>query len=293
MRKFKKINWRGILSAILVGVLLVGSVAGLGAVFGKDTKNISSTAFSVGAIDENGNYVKSDVSIYTKDLFECQGLSIEPDFEATGTYRVFYYSEDKNFIGSTDALNAADGVYNKGAEYAFATYARVMITPEVPVDEDGNEEEEFKIRFYEAVSYASDYTISVNKKQDSSNYPVKGENKLVFYENTGVSISDGVNGFTLDIGGADFNVSDLVSTVGCRKICVAGDPSTFAKLRVDFLKADVNAGYAELNDSMMWDYKVVDGITFAITEVPAECAGILLYNSDGSVDFSAFGLFVW
>ena len=81
-RKFK---WKNIISFVLVGVLLVGAVAGLGSVFNKDTKTISSTAFAVGGINEKGNYVESKTSIYTKDMFECQGLSIEPDFEATGT----------------------------------------------------------------------------------------------------------------------------------------------------------------------------------------------------------------
>ena len=161
-RKFK---WKNIISFVLVGVLLVGAVAGLGSVFNKDTKTISSTAFAVGGINEKGNYVESKTSIYTKDMFECQGLSIEPDFEATGTYKVFYYDSNKNFLGATEALNAEDGVYNKESIFAFAKYARIMITPVVPVDEDGNEKEDFKIRFYDVVGYANDYTISVKKDQ--------------------------------------------------------------------------------------------------------------------------------
>ena len=163
-RKFKLKN---IISFVLVGVLLVGAVAGLGSVFNKDTKTIYSSAFSVGGINDNGNYVESKTSIYTKDMFECQGLSIEPDFEATGTFKVFYYNADKNFIGATDELKAEDGVYTKGDTFAVARYARIMITPDVPVDEDGIEEEDFKIRLYEVNSYASDYKISVDKKQNA------------------------------------------------------------------------------------------------------------------------------
>lgn len=155
--------------SIISGIVLVALIAGVLALavswLGKDTKSISSTEFAVGGINEQGNYVESKTSIYTKDMFECQGLTIEPDFEATGTYQVFYYSENKNFLGSTDVMNAEDGVYNKGETFAVAQYARVMITPDVPTDEDGNVEEDFKIHFYEVVSYANDYTITVNKKQ--------------------------------------------------------------------------------------------------------------------------------
>lgn len=165
MKRFKRIKWKNIISVVLVGVLLVASVAVVGSVFGKDTKTISSTAFAVGGINEQGNYAESKTSIYTKDMFECQGLSIEPDFEATGTYKVFYYDSNKNFVGATNELNAEDGVYTKGDTFAIAQYARIMITPDVPTDDEGNEVEDFKIRFYEATSYASDYTITVSKEQ--------------------------------------------------------------------------------------------------------------------------------
>lgn len=156
--------------SIISGIVLVALIAGVLALavswLGKDTKSISSTEFAVGAINAEGVYVKNDQSIYTKDLIECQGLSIEPDFEATGTYQVFYYGEDKNFIGATDPINAEDGVYNKGTTFPVAKYCRIMITPDVPTDEDGNVEEDFKIRFYEVAGYANDYNITVNKKQN-------------------------------------------------------------------------------------------------------------------------------
>lgn len=156
---------KSIISGILLVAIIAGVLALAGSLLGKETKTISSTEFSVGGINAQGNYVESKTSIYTKDMFECQGLTIEPDFEATGTYQVFYYDENKNFMGATEDFNAADGVYTKGSAFPFAVYARIMITPAVPTDEDGNIEENFKIRFYEVVGYANDYTITVNKKQ--------------------------------------------------------------------------------------------------------------------------------
>ena len=173
MRRFKKIKWKNIISTVLVGVLLVGAIAGLSSIFGKDTITIRSTAFSVGAIDSNGNYEKSDLSIYTDNLFECDGLTIEPDFKATGTFEVFYYNSEKEFVVSSGSMDAVDGVYeisdtitatgDGSTSYEDVTYARVMITPAVPTDDDGKEVKNFKIRFYEVSSYANDYKITVDK----------------------------------------------------------------------------------------------------------------------------------
>ena len=46
-----------------------------------------------------------------------------------------------------------------------AKYARIVITPDTPVDEDGKVEEDFKIHWYNKLTYANDYTITVDKKQ--------------------------------------------------------------------------------------------------------------------------------
>ena len=170
MAKFKfklKKSWKNIVSIALACLTLAGAIVGISVIAKKakeDTKEISPT-FYVGAIDASGNYMESDTSIYTKNLFECDGLSIEPDFEATGTYQVFYYDSQKNFIESTEPMNAYDGVYNKEDTVFGAFYCRVMITPDAPLDEDGLAVKDFKIRFYEVIKYANAYKILVNKVQ--------------------------------------------------------------------------------------------------------------------------------
>ena len=116
-------------------------------------------AFTRGCIDANGSYVKSNTSIYTEDMFECQGLTIEPDFKASGTYQVFYYAADEMFIGATEEMNANDPAYVKGDTFPLAKYCRVLITPDNGGDGD------FSVKFYNVTSYANDYTITVNKKQ--------------------------------------------------------------------------------------------------------------------------------
>ena len=152
-------------SVVLIAII-VSSAALLISFSNRKTTTIHSTEFSVGAINSEGIYVENNKSIYTKDLIECQGLTITPDFEANGTFQVFYYGEDKIFVGFTDALKASDGIYLKDSTFENAKYCRIMITPDVPVDEDGNVDEDFKIRFYNVLSFANDYTITVNKKQN-------------------------------------------------------------------------------------------------------------------------------
>ena len=176
-----------ILSVVLLCALGIGAISGVSALSEKlkdERKQIYPT-FAVGSVDENGTYKENERSIYTPELVECQGLSIEPDFEATGTFRVFYYNMDKVFLGSTDEMNASDGVYTKDSientnTFPLAAYCRIVITPSVPVDDDGVEVENFEIHFWEVAKYASEYTISVNKEQKNltkKNLFVRNEKK--------------------------------------------------------------------------------------------------------------------
>ena len=166
LRIIKRIPWVDVLIVILVSALMIGGIAAITKAAKEDKKTISSTEFKRGALDANGLYVESDTSIYTKDLIECVGLEIEPDFEVSGDYQVFYYGTDKSFIGASALMDAqTDGVYIKGNEYPLAKYCRIVISPAAPEDEDGDVEEDWKIKFYEVAGFADDYTIRVDKKQ--------------------------------------------------------------------------------------------------------------------------------
>ena len=167
MRNFlRRIRWKEVICFVLLAAIGIGAVVGISSALTNKTKTISSLAFERGAInEETGVYMESKTSIYTKDVFECQGLVIEPDFEATGTYQVFYYGEYKTFLGATEPMKATAGVYERGDEFPIAKYARIVITPETPVDDDGKVEEDFKIHWYNKLTYANDYTITVDKKQ--------------------------------------------------------------------------------------------------------------------------------
>lgn len=161
-----RFSWKGFLSCILLVAVVAGVIGLVVALGGKDTKRIRASQFEVGSVDEYGVYTKSNTSIYIKELIECQGLIIEPDFEANGTFQVFYYGENKAFIGATAELDPTNGVYKKGATFAAAKYCRIVITPEVPTDDKGKTDSEFKIRFYEVRGYANNYVITVDKDQN-------------------------------------------------------------------------------------------------------------------------------
>ena len=161
----RKIKFKNILSGVLAVLVIAGAVAGIAALTGKNTRTISATAFSVGSLDTEGQFRESNQSIVS-DYFECQGLTIEPEDNATGSYKVFYYTNNKVFVGSSDTMTPKDGVYKMGTTYPVATYARVMIAPAAPTGEYGAEES-FKIRFYETYKYAADFNIVVSKKQQS------------------------------------------------------------------------------------------------------------------------------
>lgn len=168
-RFFRNIPWRNVLIITLTVVLGIGAIAGIASIAKKDTKTISATYFKRGAIDSNGFYIESDTSIYTKDLIECQGLKIEADFEATGSYQVFYYDNNKQFIAATEVLDCQSNVlYSKGETYAFAKYFRVVITPETPRDDYGNTIKDYKIKFYEVAGIANKFTITISENQTMS-----------------------------------------------------------------------------------------------------------------------------
>lgn len=153
-RRLRKIDFKQLLSSVLAITLLVAIVSGVIAIFDNPTKTINPSVFSKGALDASGEFKKSETQLYTKDLFECQGLSISQDFESESTYEVFYYRADESFIGSTGRLT---GDYEK-SEFENAKYARIVLTP---ILEDGKT----KIAFFDIYGYAKEIKISVLKDQ--------------------------------------------------------------------------------------------------------------------------------
>ena len=169
MIKFiRNIPWKEVGIIILLAALALGAIVGIGSALTTKTKTISPLIFAKGTYNNQGIFEESDRSITNKDFLECQGLKIEPDFDATGTYQIFYYGPDKQLLGATDKLKASETlVYEKGDSFELAKYCRIVITPDAPKDENGFVVEDYKIKFYEIAGIANKYTITVEKNQKS------------------------------------------------------------------------------------------------------------------------------
>lgn len=184
----RKISWKQIVSGILVVGLLLGAV-GLGiSIFGNQRKDISNFEFEIGRLTTTGKYEESEQHIYTKEMFSCKGLKVEPDFSTQSTYQIFYYDYHGEFLMATE-----DGLSTTRSDVPLgAYYCRIVITPHVS---EGEDRDEFKINWWQVHGYADDFKISVTKDQTPVNYFEKDEkdliamvqdNKCVYVEKDGV-----------------------------------------------------------------------------------------------------------
>ena len=146
-----------VVSIVLVVAVVLGSVSLLsGFVRSKNVKEIN-PVFTLGGLNDNGEYIEQDTTIYTKDAFECNDLRIDVDFEKTIFYQIFFYAETGEFVSATDEMktnfvsDVPDG----------ATHARVVITPDWEALEISKNDR--TIKWYEIVKYSSQLTIKTAK----------------------------------------------------------------------------------------------------------------------------------
>lgn len=150
-RKTKKL-----LTVILSIALAIGIItAGVFLLKPKDTKRIYPT-YHIGSINESGDFVESDDAIYS-DLFECQGLKIEPNFNSKVSYSVYFYRFDESFVDSELNLTTT----YEAPENDIVKYARIVIIP----DRGDKSEEDYKIWFWNILGISDDIKVSVNTKQ--------------------------------------------------------------------------------------------------------------------------------
>lgn len=150
----RKISVKKIIGIVFVGALIVGILSSF-AVFANDSQP-AGAIFKVGGLDETtGKYVENDQTIYTEKAIDCYGLRIEPDFESTVTYDIFYY--DANDVLLEKRLGLTD-VYDE--EFIVAEKCRIVIHPDIPDDVD---EDDFKVRLWNVPKYSSMLKITVAK----------------------------------------------------------------------------------------------------------------------------------
>ena len=152
MAKSRKVSFKKVFGLILLLLVVVTVVGVITAYTGKETKTISATEFSRGGLDEFGEYVKTDKTLYTKDMFKCKGLKITQDFESNLSYRVYFYGYDEKFLTSSETFRKETKEFDVPS---YAKYARVVLIP------DGDED----IGFFDVYSIANDVEITVSKEQ--------------------------------------------------------------------------------------------------------------------------------
>ena len=152
------------LSIIMVCVIAIGAICGFSSLTDKldEDMKIIMPSFEVGGLDNTtGKYVETEGSIYTKESFECQGLTIKLDFDSQVKYQVFYYDELDEYIGecTPEYDESVELVVPEGAKFA-----RVKVTPVWGADV---KEKERVVEWYEVFKYSTQLEISVFKDQET------------------------------------------------------------------------------------------------------------------------------
>ena len=163
----RKKTIKNILSLALCCLLVLGAVMGTVAItkeIKKETKTIH-PAFSVGVLDSNGKFKESVSSIYTKEAFECKGLSVKLDFNSTVKYQAYFYDEMGEYITCSEVLTTS----NKFVVPSNSTHARLVVYPIWGADVDKADRE---CHWYDAYKYSSQLKITVLKEQERKNVDI-------------------------------------------------------------------------------------------------------------------------
>ena len=284
MAKFNlrsKRTWKKILSIGLGILLTVGAVVGISALTRKseETRKEINPKYAIGGLTEQGKYLETEESIYTKDAFECQGLDIELDFRSNVSYRVFFYNEDSEFVSSTSKLIAN---YDEETTPVVAKFARIVITPN----------DDTEIKWYEKAGYANQLTISVSKEQGDLNLPFKGVNRFKYLQNYSMeNTSSGVNGYSVSKADVGYNMTELVRTTNCTKLCIKADIDLLNEIRLVQLSQNAELKSTKIT---LYTYEEIyfNGETYLEFELLQGCEGVVLF-ADATIDFSNFELYVW
>ena len=161
MKKFFNKKIVKIIAVVLVCVTALGVVAGITSSVSNDKKSISAGVFSRGGLDENGEYVNTNKTLYTKESFGCLGLRVEPDFESNLTYDIFFYDSLNRCVDTAMGLSE---VYGEELVHPAARTCRIVIHPEIPSDVSAKD---FSIGYFEVRKIAKGLNITVDKDQKS------------------------------------------------------------------------------------------------------------------------------
>ena len=186
MAKIKKKKVKKLFAFLVPIILILGFVTSALFIFKPSDSKTVSPSFHVGGINEQGEYEKNDTTMYS-DLFECKGLTIEPKFDSSVQYKVFFYRFDKSLISdmTTGVLSSSYTLVDNLA----VKYARVLIIPEL--------ENEETIGFLDVYKFKKELTITVDKEQPEvvNYFQVKETDKEWGYSGASINTVDSTTYF--------------------------------------------------------------------------------------------------
>lgn len=147
-----KNTFRSVLLVIVI-LALLASVVTLFVMLDRQTSTtvIGGEAYSIGTLNDSGEAVEGDASIYLRKAVTVDGLKVEIAKDANVTYKLYFFDQNGKFVSATSEQTANfDGVIPENA-----ASVRVLITP--IEDEDG------KVSLIEVLGYAKQVTVTVNK----------------------------------------------------------------------------------------------------------------------------------
>ncbi len=189
MAKIKKKKVKKLFAFLVPIILILGFVTSALFIFKPSDSKTVSPSFHVGGINEQGAYEKDDTTMYS-DLFECKGLTIEPKFDSSVQYKVFFYRFDKSLISdmTTGVLSSSYTLVDNLA----VKYARVLIIPELENDET--------IGFLDVYKFKKELTITVDKEQPEvvNYFQVKETGKEWRYSGASINTVDSTSYYVLE-----------------------------------------------------------------------------------------------
>lgn len=149
-KRLDRVKW---FVTLIVGLALIACVIALFVKLDRQTTTttIGGEAYSIGTLDETGEYAEGDTAIYLRNGITTDGLKCELADDAQIKYQLFFYDADGGFLEASEELTSDwNGSAPEGAESV-----KIMITP--TEDEDG------KVSLIEVLGYADQLTVTVNK----------------------------------------------------------------------------------------------------------------------------------
>ena len=154
-QKFKKIMlWvliAALVTAVVVAFVKISKV--------EKTKDVGTLSYSIGSLNaDDGKEIKDEHSFRTKHLSADKFNKIDIKDKADVTYQIFYYNEDKEFIGKSEDLSADTTELPATQTVEEATenvkYFRVV----VKVTDTSK-----KVTVFNISKYAKQVTVTLNK----------------------------------------------------------------------------------------------------------------------------------